>query len=117
AATILGDTMRLEFGNPNGTGMFIWGFQSENGGGNLFAPAAALYTLNTSDWKTWTITPAGKKWQDQLGIQDWDGNAANGWNTQLTASTDSSGKISFNGYYGDYVLTAGGKTYNLSLAK
>jgi hypothetical protein len=117
AATIVRDTMRLEFGNPNGTGLFMWGFQSENGGGNLFAPAAALFTVNTSNWNAWTITAAGKAWQDQLGIHDWDGNISNGWNTQLTATTNAAGAISFNGYFGDYQLTAGGKSYALSIAK
>lgn len=117
AAKILGDTMRLEFGNPLGTGMFIWGFQAENGGGNLFAPAAALYTVNTSNWNNWTITEAGKKWQDLLGIQDWDGNTNNGWTTQLTATAAADGTINFNGYYGDYQLTIGGKSYALSFVK
>jgi GH35 family endo-1,4-beta-xylanase len=117
SATILSDTMRLEFGNPQSTGMYMWGFQAENGGGNLFAPAAALYTVNTNNWNKWTITPAGKTWQDKLGIQDWDGNQTNGWNTQLTQSLSANGTINFDGYYGDYVITAGGKSYNLSLTK
>lgn len=117
SATILGDTLRLEFGNPSGTGFFMWGFQAEDGGGNLFAPSTALYTVNTSNWNNWTITPSGKKWQDLLGIQDWDGNAGNGWTTQLTTTTAADGTINFNGYYGDYQLTIGGKAYALSLVK
>jgi GH35 family endo-1,4-beta-xylanase len=117
SATILGDTLRLEFGNPSGTGFFMWGFQAEDGGGNLFAPSTALYTVNSSNWNNWTITPSGKKWQDLLGIQDWDGNANNGWTTQLTTSTAADGTINFNGYYGDYQLTVGGKAYALSIAK
>jgi hypothetical protein len=117
AATILGDCMRLEFGNPMGTGFFMWGFQAEDGGGNLFAPSTALYSVNTSDWSKWTITQSGKKWQDLLGIQDWDGNTGNGWNTQLTANTAADGTINFNGYYGDYVITIGGQNYNLTLKK
>jgi hypothetical protein len=117
AATMLRDTLRLEFGNPLGTGFYMWGFQSEDGGGNLFAPAAALYTVNTSDWNTWNITPAGKVWQDLLGIQNWDGDAGNGWTTQLTTTVDANGRINFDGYYGDYVLTINGKIYVLSLVK
>src|SRR6185436_20164175 len=117
AATILGDCMRLEFGNPSGTGFFMWGFQAEDGGGNLFAPSTALYNVDTSDWSKWTITASGKKWQDLLGIQDWDGNANNGWTTQLTANTAADGTINFNGYYGDYELTVGGQKYNLTLKK
>lgn len=117
AATILGDCLRLEFGNPSGTGFFMWGFQAEDGGGNLFSPAAALYTVNTNNWNNWTITPAGKTWQDLLGIQDWDGNPNNGWTTQVTATVAADGTLSFNGYYGDYQLTIAGKRYALSLVK
>jgi GH35 family endo-1,4-beta-xylanase len=117
AATILGDTMRLEFGNPSGTGFFMWGFQAEDGGGNLFAPSTAFYNVDTSDWSKWTITPSGKKWQDLLGIQDWDNNPNNGWTTQLTTTLGADGTINFNGYYGDYLLTIGGKSYAFSLIK
>jgi hypothetical protein len=95
----------------------MWGFQTENGGGNLYAPAAALYSVNTKNWNSWTLTPAGKAWQDQLGIQDWDGNSSNGWTTQLSTAADASGLINFNGYYGDYQLTIGGNTYPLSFVK
>ena len=84
AATILGDILKLTFGTADSTGFFMWGFHQESGSGatTLFAPSAALYTVNTSDFNAWTLTPAGQKWQDQLGIQDWDGNANNGWTTQ-----------------------------------
>src|SRR5262245_24200834 len=79
--------------------------------------STALFKVNTSDWSKWTITDSGKKWQDLLGIQDWDGNAGNGWTTQLTATTAADGTINFNGYYGDYELTIGGQKYNLTLKK
>ncbi len=116
AATILSDTMRLEFGNPLGTGFFMWGFHVGHGD-DLFAPAAALYTVANNNWNNWTITPAGKAWQDKLGIQDWDGNTTNGWTTQLTRTLSANGTINFDGYYGDYEITAGGKKYTLSLTK
>lgn len=117
AATILGDVMRLEFGNPNSNGAYLWGFHRENGGSNLFAPGLALYDVNTSNWNNWTITAAGKVWQDKLGIADWDGNAANAWTTQTTLSLKSDGTVAFDGYWGDYQITAGGQTYDLTLSK
>lgn len=117
AATILGDTMRLAFGNPNSNGVYLWGFHRENGGGNLFTPGLALYDVNTSNWNTWTITDSGKVWQDKLGIADWDGNTANGWTTKTIQALPSNGVISFDGYWGDYTITAGGKTYDISLVK
>jgi GH35 family endo-1,4-beta-xylanase len=113
AAQILGEMMRLEFGSPNGAGLFMWGFQSENGGGNLYKSGAALYTLNTSNWNNWTITPAGQMWQSLLGIT----NPNSGWNTQLTTNVGADGTINFDGYYGDYQLTINGHAYNLSLTK
>jgi hypothetical protein len=116
AATILSDTMRLEFGNPLGTGFFMWGFHVGNGD-DLFAPSAALYTVANGNWNDWAITPAGKAWQDKLGIQDWDGNTTNGWTTQLSRSLSANGTINFDGYYGDYEITAGGNKYTLSFTK
>ena len=121
--TILTDSLRLMFGTPHATGFFMWGFQSENGGGNLFQPAAALYSVSTSDWNTMTLTDVGKAWQDLLGIQDWDGNPNNGWSTHLNAANgnapvvNADGTINFNGYYGDYKLTIGGKSYDLNFTK
>ena len=73
--------------------------------------------MNKDDWSDATLTAAGKAWQDQLGIQDWDSNVNNAWTTQLTATAAADGTISFNGYYGNYELTVGGKTYTFSLTK
>ena len=119
AATILGDILRLSFGTAESTGFFMWGFHQESGAGatTLFAPAAALYTVNTSDFNNWTLTEAGQKWQDLLGIADWDGNPNNGWTTQLTAMVDENGMINFDGFWGDYELTIGGQTIPLTLSK
>jgi GH35 family endo-1,4-beta-xylanase len=119
AATILGDILRLAFGTQQSTGFFMWGFHQESGAGanTLFAPAAALYTVNTSNFNNWTLTPAGQKWQDLLGIQDWDGNPNNGWTTQLSAVVDENGAINFDGFWGDYELTIDGQTVPLTLSK
>jgi endo-1,4-beta-xylanase len=117
AASILSHAMQLYFGTPNAEGFFMWGFQAENSGTNLFAPAAALYQVNTSDWNTWTITDAGKVWQDMLGIQDWDGNPNDAWTTHVTATVGADGTIDFNGFYGDYNVTINGQTYDLDFTK
>ena len=97
----------------------MWGFHQESGAGatTLFAPAAALYTVNTSDFNNWTLTAAGQTWQDLLGIADSDGNPNNGWTTQLTTMVDENGMINFDGFWGDYELTIGGQTLPLTLAK
>src|SRR5262249_7762809 len=112
SATLLGQAMRLFFGNPTSTGFVIWDWTKD--GTPQFAPAAALYKVNGSNL---TISEAGKVWQDALGIHDWDNNPSNAWATQLTATVGADGKINFTGYYGDYQLTVGGQTYNFTLAK
>lgn len=117
AADMLGRAMRMMFGNSSSTGFTLWDWTNENGGAQQFAVAAALYTVNTSNWNTMAITPAGKIWQDTLGIQDWDGNPDNGWTTQLTTTVGPDGAIDFNGYYGDYELTINGVKYYFTLEK
>jgi hypothetical protein len=120
AANILGEIMRLVFGTADATGFFMWGFHQESGAGatTLFAPSAALYTVNTSDFNNWTITEAGKHWQDMLGIADWDGDPTDGWTTQLNdLIVGADGTINFDGYWGDYELTVDGATYQLALSK
>jgi GH35 family endo-1,4-beta-xylanase len=117
-AGVLRTALRIAFGNPSMQGFMMWGFEAENGGGNMFASGAALYTLNTADWSTWTITEAGKAWQDQLGIQDWDGNPANAWTTpDQIVTVDASGKINISGFYGDYNIGNQSAFSNLSFAK
>ncbi len=115
--TVLGQLMRLVFGNPNSTGFVVWDWIKENDGSTQFAPGSAIYAVDTSNWNSATLTNAGKLWQDQLGIRDWDGNPANGWNTQLSATVGPDGKVDFNGFYGDYEISVGGKTFDLALTK
>jgi GH35 family endo-1,4-beta-xylanase len=117
AATVLDESMRLMFGNAGSIGFLNWYWVKEDAGDGQFAPFASLYTVNTNNWGNLTITPAGKIWQDRLGIQDWDGNSNNAWSTQLTVTAGPDGTISFNGYYGDYVLTVDGVDYNMTLRK
>lgn len=127
ATTILGEMLRLSFGNADTSGFYMWGFHQESGTGatTLFAPQAALYTVNTSNFNSWTLTDAGRLWQDQLGIADWDGNVNNGWTTNLAATVDAAGMISFNGFFGTYqlggvngalVLEKGQQNYAVQLA-
>jgi GH35 family endo-1,4-beta-xylanase len=109
ATQILEESMRLTFGQPNTTGFLMWGFWSGEG---LFAGGSPFYDAN------WNLTDNGKKWQDLLGIADWDGNPNNAWDTSLTAAVGADGRINFTGFFGDYYLrgqTAGAD--DLTLAK
>src|SRR5207248_1611064 len=97
APTVLDDSMRLVFGSPSSTGFMMWGFWSGEG---LFAPGSAMYDAN------WNLTDTGKKRQDLLGIQDFDGNPNNAWDTDQNLATDAGGNIHITGgYFGDYYLS------------
>jgi hypothetical protein len=66
----------------------------------------------------WNITDTGKKWQDLLGVVDWDSNPNNAWDTKLTATADADGKINFTGFYGDYYLRSQiAGAYDMTLVK
>jgi GH35 family endo-1,4-beta-xylanase len=118
AADIMEEILRLVFGNPDSTGFFMWGFH-QGGGSNLFAPAAALFNVNFSG-TTWTITPAGTRYEWLFGLapdSSKRGDNASPWNTQLTAVVGDDGTIDFDGFWGDYELTVGGQSYDLALEK
>jgi hypothetical protein len=124
AATILGEMMRIVFGNANSTGFFMWGFHSENGDSNLYPKSNELYRVNNvtstndPDWNTWAITDAGRMWRDTLGIEDFGVNPDDGWTTQLNdVVVGPDGTLNFTGFWGDYVLTIDGENYPLTLVK
>jgi GH35 family endo-1,4-beta-xylanase len=106
AATMLDDTARLVFGTPDASGFMMWGFWR----GDIYRGAAALYD------SSWNLTAAGQLWQDLFSI-DTDGDRNDDWDTQLTAVVGADGTISFDGFWGDYELTVGGVTYDLTLSK
>ena len=116
AARILDESMRMMFGNPGSIGFLNW-YWVKDPQQDQFAPYASLFTVTGGNYGQLQITPAGRVWQDRLGIQDWDGNPNNAWTTQTTVTVGADGTISFDGYYGDYELTVDGKTYNFSLRK
>ena len=39
------------------------------------------------------------------------------WDTDLTLKTDRKGKVRFGGFFGDYSITVGGRSYAVVLAK
>jgi hypothetical protein len=99
----------MVFGHPEMTTFMYWGFW---GGGSGNAQLASI--LANADW---SLTDIGKMYQDMLGIQDWDGNLANGWTTNLSLPVGPDGTIDFTGFYGNYDITVGGETFSLDLSK
>ena len=91
--------MQLAFGNPSVQGFTLWGFWA----GDVWsgAPDAILYDSN------WNITPAGQAYV----------NLMKQWKTQVSTKVAANGTVQLVGFYGDYTLTTGGKTYAFSLVK
>ena len=104
-AQVLAETMRLVFGSADTNGLVLWGFWHPL----MWKSGSALFDDN------WNITPAGKAWEQLLGIHDWGLADVPTWTTDLTATVDSEGRIVFKGFYGDYEVTLDGKTYDLTL--
>lgn len=96
---ILTETMRLAFGNPALKGFSMFGFWASDMW-NL-APDAQLYDAN------WNLTPTGQAYID----------LTNGWKTNVSTTVGQQSLVSFQGFYGDYLLTANGQRYSFTLTK
>jgi GH35 family endo-1,4-beta-xylanase len=103
------ESLRMAFGTPDMTTFMYWGFWA--GATSNLQSASALANAD------WSLTDIGKTYEDMLGIQDWDGDPANGWTTDLMLETAADGAVEFTGFYGDLEVTVGGKTYALTLEK
>ena len=96
------DAIYNSSGTVSGTavqGFTLWGFWA----GDVWSdvPDAVLYESN------WNLTPAGQAYL----------NLMQQWNTRVSTTVSNKGLVSLTGFYGDYTLTAGGKTYTFSLVK
>ena len=92
-------TVRLVFGTPSASGFMMWGiWETEMWDKAL---GAAFYT---------------KAWQPRQPAQRWE-TLMRQWDTDVTVPVKADGTIDFTGFYGDYEITAGGKTYPLTLVK
>jgi GH35 family endo-1,4-beta-xylanase len=99
AANYLEDAMRMVFGTPNATAFVMWGFWANDVWDQ--APLAALYDAN------WNITESGLRYQQLMSD----------WTTDEMVTVNPDGTLNFNGFYGDYEITADGQTYDLTLDK
>jgi GH35 family endo-1,4-beta-xylanase len=98
-ADALEHTARLIFGTPQAAGFMMWGiWETEMWDQAL---GAAFYTR---DWK---LRKPGERFERLM--KEWD--------TDLTLKCDDRGAVNFNGFFGDYEITAGGKTFPFTLAK
>lgn len=109
AKEYVNEALRIAFGAPDMTTFMYWGVWA--GATSDLQRASVLANAD------WSLTDIGKMYEDMLGIQDWDGNPANGWTTDLDLVVGPEGTIDFTGFYGDFEITIGGKTYALRLEK
>jgi GH35 family endo-1,4-beta-xylanase len=92
-------TVRLVFGTPNANGFMMWGIWETE----MWEKAlgAAFYD------KQWNLRKPAQRWEALM--REWD--------TDVTVKPNEQGEFEFTGFYGDYEITVGGKTYPLTLAK
>jgi hypothetical protein len=90
--------MRMVFGTAGTTGFVMFGFWA----GAIWdtAPEAVLVDR---DWK---LTEAGARYESLMAA----------WSTDLTAAVAADGTVAFTGFYADYAVEAGGKTFAFTLA-
>jgi GH35 family endo-1,4-beta-xylanase len=99
ATEMLDETMRLVFGTPQADSFLVWAIWGA--AASTPEPASILFEANGA------ITEVGRRY-DAL-------RAA--WTTRAELPVAADGSIEFSGFYGDYTLAVGEKTYALSLVK
>ncbi|MDO9613046.1 MAG: endo-1,4-beta-xylanase [Bacteroidota bacterium] len=87
------DFLTICFSHPSVQSFLVWGFWA----GQHWLPNSAFYAQD------WSIRPHGEAWRDMV-FNQW-------WTKKTNKTTDSEGKVSFEGFLGTYKYTikAGGK--------
>jgi len=109
AAELLVETLRICFGHEKMTTFINWGFYEPR-----MWPDAPKGAFMDAEWK---ITPAGKAWQQLMGVRNWDIAGLPVWTTDVSLTTDAQGRVNFVGFYGDYEVTSGRQRGELTLTK
>lgn len=95
------DAMTMFFGTPEATEFLIWGWADLST--NATPPAALLNNKNGE-----SLTAMGTRWEYMFSSSVTDslkgGTNPDPWTTNVQTTVDSTGSISFNGFYGDYYL-------------
>lgn len=94
-ADFTADFLTACFSHPDVDGIVTWGFWA----GAHWRPHAALLD------KQWQPTPLGKRWIDLTNNQ---------WMTNETTTLDQAGSSRLRVFKGEYQITAGGQTWNVT---
>jgi endo-1,4-beta-xylanase len=86
------------FAHPSIEAIVMWGFWE----GDMWKPEAAMWK------KDWTPTPLALAYRDLLFKKWW---------TQVAGKAAEDGTFKAHAFYGDYVITSGGKTKKVTLSK
>jgi endo-1,4-beta-xylanase len=86
------------FAHPNVEAILMWGFWA----GSHWMPATAMWR------KDWTSTPQALAYRDLV---------FNKWWTQISGRAGSDGEFRVRAFYGDYLITSGGKTQKVTFGK
>ena len=88
----------IYFAHPAIEAVIMWGFWE----GDMWKPEAAMWQ------KDWTPTPLGIAYRDLV---------FNKWWTRVEGKASGDGTFRARAFYGDYVITSGGKTKTITLRK
>ena len=99
AARILNETMRMVFGTPGTIGFVMFGFWA----GAIWdtAPEAVLVDAD------WNLTESGAAYEKLMAA----------WTTDVTVPMGADGTVRLIGFFGDYSIEAGGKTFTFELVR
>jgi hypothetical protein len=100
AARYVTEALRMIFGSASAESFMYWGFWEGAYDPNLQGSSALVDT-------NWNLTTVGDAW---LQLTD-------GWDTDESVQVGPDGTIDFTGFYGDYEITVGGETFDLTLVK
>lgn len=127
ATKLIDDTIRMMMGTPNVDSMMMWGWYDQDGLNT--DPYGDGTTLVNKGWVnadgSYNLTAAGVRFEYLYGRgldptapgANPDGSNPNPWTTDVLTTVAADGTIRLNGFYGDYDVTVGGRTYALTLEK
>ena len=124
APQIMDDAIRMMMGTAGVDTFMYWGW--DPGATDRLGSGSTLVNSNFRNADgSWDLTAVGKRFEYLYGRgldptapgARADGSNPKPWTTDLTRTVNADGTINFNGFYGDYAVDVGGKTYAFTFNK